>query len=88
LFRNIKDEDLRDEYGKYYSAANDVAICIPVLEQAHKRVRYLPELTYFYNDNTGSNNHFIRAKEQKDNDRKIRRKNVYESLEKLFTKEQ
>ena len=31
LFTNIKEEDLRDESGNYYRAANDVAICIPVL---------------------------------------------------------
>jgi hypothetical protein len=43
---NIKEEDFKDELGAYLKAANDVAICIPILEQSHERVGYLPELTY------------------------------------------
>lgn len=31
LFRNIKEEDLKDPDGEYLRAANDVAICIPIL---------------------------------------------------------
>lgn len=31
LFINIKEEDLKDQNGEYYRAANDVAICIPIL---------------------------------------------------------
>jgi hypothetical protein len=38
----IDDKDLRDEKGDYYRAANDVAICIPILEMAHTRVEYIP----------------------------------------------
>lgn len=60
LFLNIREEDLQDGSGEYLRAANDVAICIPILEQAHERVGYLPEITYFYNSNTGLNNHQIR----------------------------
>lgn len=31
LFTNIKEEDLKDENGHYFRAANDVAICMPIL---------------------------------------------------------
>jgi len=31
LFQLVKEEDLRDEEGKYFRAANDVAICLPIL---------------------------------------------------------
>jgi hypothetical protein len=31
LFVNIKEEDLKDSSGNYLKAANDVAICIPIL---------------------------------------------------------
>ena len=31
LFLNIKEEDLKSEKGEYLRAANDVAICIPIL---------------------------------------------------------
>ena len=41
LFLNIKEEDLKDEEGDYLQAANDVAICLPILEQSHERIRYI-----------------------------------------------
>ena len=62
LFVNIKEEDLKDEKGEYLKAANDVAICIPILEMSHEKVMYVPELTYYYNSNTGQNNHRLRFK--------------------------
>jgi hypothetical protein len=62
LFLNIKEDDLKDDKGEYLKAANDVAICIPILEMSHERVFYLPELTYYYNSNTGQNNHQLRLK--------------------------
>jgi hypothetical protein len=31
LFLRIREEDLKDMSGKYYEAANDVAICLPIL---------------------------------------------------------
>jgi len=33
LFRNIDEDNLKDNDGNYLKAANDVAICIPILEQ-------------------------------------------------------
>ena len=83
LLVNIKEEDLKDSTGNYFKAANDVAICIPILEQSHTRVFYLPEMTYFYNSNTGQNNHKLRLKEQKANDKYIRTKKAYKELKEL-----
>ena len=31
LLRNVRDGDLRDERGRYFMAATDVAVCLPVL---------------------------------------------------------
>ena len=53
----IKEEDLKDEKGDWFKAANDVAIYLPVLEMAGKKIAYLPEITYLYNDMTGLNNY-------------------------------
>ena len=57
LLLNLKDQDLQDENGKYFTSSGDMAIAIPCLEQAHTRVAYIPEMTYFYNFNTGLNVH-------------------------------
>ena len=83
LFSNIKEEDLQDESGNYLKAANDVAICLPILEMSHERVKYIPEMTYFYNSNTGQNNHQVRLREQKTNDRRLRKRQRYQALDKL-----
>ena len=84
LFRNIDDADLKDNDGNYLKAANDVAICIPILEQASEKVIYIPELTYYYNSNTGLNNHKIRLEEQKNNERMLRKRKPYQRLMKLW----
>lgn len=83
MFLNIKEKDLQDEKGNYLKAANDVAICVPILEMSHERVKYVPELTYYYNSNTGQNNHQVRLKEQKSNDRMLRKRAKYQALDKL-----
>lgn len=84
LLRNVREKDLRDEEGSYFTSANDVAICMPILEQAHTRVKYIPEITYYYNDETGNNNHFAKAVEQTNNQRRVRDKPSYLPLAKLF----
>lgn len=84
LLLNIKDSDFRDEKGELVRAANDVAICIPILEQSHERTGYLPQITYFYNANTTLNNHLIRSNEQLSNDKMIRKKPRYIRLKSLF----
>ena len=35
LFLNINEKDLKNDAGEYLKAANDVAICIPILEMSH-----------------------------------------------------
>ena len=83
LFVNINETDLLDQHGAYLKAANDVAICIPILQMSHQRVYYLPELTYYYNSNTGQNNHQLRLKQQKANDRMLRKRKSYSRLKEL-----
>lgn len=84
LFRNIADGDLKDEKGQYFHAANDVAILFPIVEQSGTNIKYVPELTYVYNSNTGLNNHQIRTREQKNNQIIIRKKGIYLPLEALI----
>ena len=67
LFLQIKEEDLKDEDGNWFRAANDVAMYTPILEMCHERIQYVPEISYLYKMNTGKNNHHLRLKEQKTN---------------------
>jgi hypothetical protein len=72
LLREIKEEDLLDKEGKYFTAAGDVAFMLPCLEMAHKRVLYIPELTYMYNDKTGLNVHQRKMLQQRRNEHFVR----------------
>lgn len=54
---------------------------MPILEMVQKRHAYVPEICYLYNSNTGLNNHRVKLKEQKANDRKIKKKAHYQALE-------
>jgi glycosyltransferase involved in cell wall biosynthesis len=50
LWKQIKDEDLKDKNGKYYMSAYDNAITYPMIESAGKhRIKYVPEVLYVYN---------------------------------------
>ena len=61
---------------------------LPILEMSHKRVTYVPEVSYMYNSNTGLNNHRVKLREQKGNERKIKTKTAYEEVTSLFTEEE
>ena len=51
LWSNIKDEDLRDSNGNYYSMAWDLAFMYPMIEMAGlKRIKYISDILYVYND--------------------------------------
>jgi len=41
-------------------------------------------MTYYYNSNTGLNNHHLRVREQKANEQKVRGKPKYEGLSSLM----
>ena len=79
LFLKLGNSAFQDEEGCYFRAAGDMAACLPILEIAHLRVTYLPELTYFYDMRTGINVAKDRLEEQRKNNLLIRRKRRYRS---------
>ena len=51
LFKAIREEDLRDEKGKYYTTAGDVVIALPIIELAgEKHRKCISKILYVYND--------------------------------------
>ena len=85
LFTLVDIKDMQDEEGKWFRAANDVAMYLPMMEMCHKRLAYIPEVSYMYNSNTGLNNHRVKLKEQKGNERKVKAKRAYKELAELLT---
>lgn len=54
LFKCVKLEDfishnVRGYRGKFFPASNDAAIMFPMLEMAHQKIGYIPDITYIYN---------------------------------------
>ena len=57
----IDEKDLKDDNGKWFRAANDVAMYMPMMQMAHTKIAYIPELCYLYNSDTGLNNHLTKT---------------------------
>lgn len=72
LWKHLKDESLRDtDY--YYKVTGDLAIMFPLLEMAgFKRIKFIPEILYIYNQETPFNDEKVIHSEQREKDKKIR----------------
>jgi len=65
VWKYIKDEDFRDEYGKYFKSAWDLAIMWPMLEMAgYNRVQFIPHTLYVNNQDGIHHDNKDRLKEQ------------------------
>jgi len=50
VFKNIKDSDLRDDSGVYFTSGCDLAVMYPALEMAgYDRVKFIKDIIYVYN---------------------------------------
>lgn len=51
LWDGVRDADLRDDDGEYFSSAADVATMVPLLEMATQaHIRFVPDVLYVYNN--------------------------------------
>lgn len=80
LWKNLKQDDLKDSDGKYYTMAYDQAIMLPLLELAGPRAAYVEESLYVYNKENPLNVDKIKAQKQFDTAQEIRKKSAYERL--------
>lgn len=54
LWDGIRDEDLRDDNGEYFSAGADPVTMWPMMEMATDRhIRFIPDILYVYNNDHG-----------------------------------
>jgi hypothetical protein len=80
LWKNLKQGDLKDSDGNYYTMAYDQAIMLPLLELAGPKAAYVEESLYVYNKENPLNVDKIKAQKQFDTAQEIRRKSAYERL--------
>lgn len=80
LWYAIKDEDLRNTNGMYYTVAWDVAFMMPMLEMAGERHIFIPTVLYCYNRINPISDDVIHAYEQGSVEKEIRSKPAYPLL--------
>lgn len=79
LWNMIKDEDLRDIDGNYYSVALDVAIMFPMLEMAGEKILFVPNILYCYNRFNPLSDDVINQQEQHRIEMRIRTLKKYDT---------
>lgn len=53
VWKHLKEDDLRDDTGNFFSVTGDLALMYPLLEMAgYLRVKFIPEILYIYNQET------------------------------------
>jgi hypothetical protein len=80
LWKNLNQEDLKDEKGNYYTMAYDQAIMLPLLEMSGDRSRYIEETLYVYNKENPLNVDKIKQQQQFVTAQEIRAKAPYKKL--------
>tara|TARA_Y100000114_G_C11762636_1_gene330781 strand:- start:648 stop:3368 length:2721 start_codon:yes stop_codon:yes gene_type:complete len=88
LWKKINVSDLKNDQGKFYEAAWDLAYMFPMLEMSGHKAKYVKEIVYVYNLHD-HNDHKVpeKRKKQLDYEVQIRNKKPYEPLiEPLKTK--
>lgn len=79
LFQNIKLEDFLI-HGDFFPTAGDVAFFFPILEQAGRFVKFIPDILYVYNNDTPINDYKVRLATQLNCFQIIRNKKPYTPL--------
>ena len=65
VWKHIKDEDLKDDKGRYYRTAWDCAFMWPMIEMAGiNRVQFIPDILYVYNQETPFGDAHVHLREQ------------------------
>lgn len=60
LWRNIKQEDLKDENGFYWKVTGDLSFMFPMLEMAgQERYKFMQDVNYIYNEENPINDHKV-----------------------------
>jgi glycosyltransferase involved in cell wall biosynthesis len=60
LWKKIKEEDLKDNDGNYWSVAGDLSFMYPMLEMSgEKHFKYISETLYIYNESNPLNDHKV-----------------------------
>jgi hypothetical protein len=81
LWKKIKEEDLKDSEGNYWSVAGDLSFMFPMFEMSGKNhYKHISETTYIYNETNPLNDHKVNMPMVNSIVNIIRRKPEYKPL--------
>lgn len=81
LWRNIKEEDLKDDTGTYWKVTGDLSFMYPMLEMSgEEHYTFMNEINYVYNESNPINDHKVDLKLVNEIATKIRNKTKYNKL--------
>jgi len=81
LWREIEQEDLKDDEGNYWKVTGDLSFMFPMLEMSgEKHYCFMPEINYVYNDSNPLNDHKVDLSLVNEIADKIRKKIKYGKL--------
>lgn len=78
LWKNIKEEDLKDESDNFYRMTGDLATMFPMLEMCGGKFKYVEDILYCYNVTNPNNDHKVDHSLQLKTEYMIRNKSPYE----------
>ena len=82
LWKKIKEEDLKDNTGDYWSVAGDLSFMFPMLEMSgEKHFKFIPDVLYIYNESNPLNDHKVNMGKVSSTVNIIRNKPNYKLLE-------
>ena len=81
LWKKIKEEDLKDSEGNYWSVAGDLSFMFPMFEMSGKNhYKHIPEITYIYNETNPLNDHKVNMSSVNSTVNIIRNQQSYQPL--------
>jgi hypothetical protein len=81
LWKKIKEEDLKDDNGNYWSVAGDLSFMFPMLEMSGKNhFNFISNILYIYNESNPINDHKINMDKVNLTVNLIRNKKPYNNL--------
>lgn len=81
IWKMIKDEDLKDKTGNYYSMAWDLAIMYPLIEMSGiDRIKFIDKVLYIYNDMNPINDSKKNVSLQSSLANEIKQKSEYDEI--------
>jgi len=81
LWKKIKEVDLKDDIGNYWSVAGDLSFMFPMLEMSgEKHFKFIPDVLYIYNESNPLNDHKVNMGKVSSTVNIIRNKTPYDGI--------